>query len=80
MGFTHIEGNNNHANTYVYDIAIDKAICSWVSRPLALVHENPLNIIITKERGGRESELQIILLLLGPCFMTERSRVLRRVC
>lgn len=73
MHFTHVEGNNNHANAYIYDIAIDKAICSWISCPLALVHENPFTIIKTKKRRGKESELQIILLLLEPCFMRDQE-------
>lgn len=55
MDFTHVEGDDNHANMYVHDTAIDKGICSWVSHPytignLALVHENPLYIIIQKKK------------------------------
>ena len=66
MDFTHVESKNNHANTCVYDTRIDKVICSRVSHPytigsLTLLYEYPLNIMT--KRGGKESELQIILLL-----------------
>lgn len=54
MDSTHVESKSNCANTYVYDTAIDKGICSRISHPytirsLALFCENPLSIMIKRK-------------------------------